>query len=190
MSNAKGKLVVISAPSGTGKGTVIKELLKLRPDFSFSISATTRKPRPKEKDGVDYYFISHDIFREMIKNNEFLEYAQFVGEYYGTPEKPVLENINSGKTILLDIEVQGAKQVMAKKTDAVMIFIMAPDMTELEKRLRGRGTDTEEKLIERLKRAEHELNEKDHYNYVIINDNAKRAAVEILSIIENNSPKG
>jgi len=184
MSDTKGKLVVISAPSGTGKGTVISELLKLRPEFVFSVSATTRKPRPGEVNGDAYHFISPECFREMIANDEFLEHAQYVGEYYGTPYKPIKERINDGITVILDIEVQGAKQVMSKEIDAVTIFIMAPSMEELESRLRGRGTDSEEKLLARLERARKELDEKDRYNHVVVNDNASRAAKEILEIIE------
>jgi len=184
MSDKKGKLVVISAPSGTGKGTVINELLKLRPDFAFSVSATTRTPRPNETNGVEYTFLSHDLFQKMIENDEFLEYAKYVGEFYGTPIKPIIDNINSGNNIILDIEVQGAKQVMAKDIDAVTIFIEAPDMAELEKRLRGRGTDSDEKIHARLERARQEIEEKIHYDYVVVNDNALRAAKEILEIIE------
>jgi len=184
MSDTKGKLIVISAPSGTGKGTVIGELLKLRPEFVFSVSATTRSPRPGEKDGVDYHFLTQDRFREMISNDEFLEYAQYVGEYYGTPVKPIRECVDSGGTIILDIEVQGAKQVMSKVPDAITIFIVPPNMEELERRLRGRGTDSEKKLAARLERACQELNEKSHYNYTVVNDNVSRAADEILSIID------
>ena len=184
MSDGKGKLIVISAPSGTGKGTVINELLKRRNDFVFSVSATTRAPRQGEIDGKAYYFVSHDRFREMIANDEFLEYAEYVGEFYGTPAQRIKDCINEGKTIILDIEVQGAKQVMAKMPDAVTIFIVAPDMNELEKRLRGRGTDSEEKLLARLERARHEIEEKNLYDHIVVNDKASNAANEILKIID------
>ena len=184
MSNLKGKLVVISAPSGTGKGTVISKLLKLRPDFVFSVSATTRKPRPGEVNGVEYLFISHEQFEEMIEKDEFLEYAKYVGEYYGTPVKPIKVNLDSGITVILDIEVQGAKQVMTKDIEAITIFITAPDMMELENRLRGRGTDSEEKIASRLERARQELEEMHYYDHIVVNDNALHAAKEILSIIE------
>ena len=183
MSNKKGKLVVISAPSGTGKGTVINKLLKLQPGFAFSVSATTRKPRQGETDGVEYFFLSKERFNEMIENNEFLEYACYVGEFYGTPIKPIQEYIDSGTTVILDIEVQGAKQVMAKDIKATTIFIIAPDMEELEKRLRGRGTDSDEKVSSRLERAKLEIEEKHHYDHIVVNDSAARAAEEILSLI-------
>ena len=184
MDDAIGKLVVISAPSGTGKGTVISELIKKRPEFAFSISVTTRAPRPGEKNGVEYHFLTHKQFHEMISNNEFLEFAEYVGEFYGTPSKPVKECLDTGKTIILDIEVQGAKQVMAKELDAITIFLIPPNMEELEKRLRGRGTDSEGKLDARLKRACQELEEKIHYDHVVINDNVSRAANEIMTIID------
>jgi guanylate kinase len=183
MSIKKGKLVVISAPSGTGKGTVISKLLKQQPDFMFSVSATTRKPRPGETDGKDYLFISKDRFKEMIDNNEFLEYAEYVGEFYGTPAKPIKEYIDSGKTVVLDIEVRGAGQVMAKDIEATTIFLIPPDMDELEKRLRGRGTDSDDKVTSRLNRAKQELKEKHHYKHIVVNDNSTRAAKEILSLI-------
>ena len=189
MITPTGKLVIISAPSGTGKGTVINELLKQRPDFVFSVSSTTRKPRPGEVDGVAYHFITKKRFKEMSDKNEFLEYAEYVGEFYGTPAKPVDDCINSGLTILLDVEVQGAKQVMLKKPDALSIFITPPDMLELENRLRGRGTDSEDKLAARLKRAQVELEEKSNYNYIVVNDDASRAANEILLIIDNKNRK-
>jgi len=184
MNDKIGKLIVISAPSGTGKGTVIGQLLKKRREFVFSVSATTRSPRPGEADGVAYHFLTKDCFREMISNDEFLEYAEYVGNYYGTPIKPIKENIEKGITTILDIEVQGAKQVMAKMPEAITIFIVPPDMTELENRLRGRGTDSEEKLKARLERARLELEEQCHYDHVVVNDTVSRAADEILRIID------
>jgi len=184
MSDANGKLVVISAPSGTGKGTVINKLLELCPQFVFSVSATTRSPRPGEADGVEYDFITKEQFRNMIEKDEFLEYAQYVGEYYGTPIKPIIESIRDGKTILLDIEVQGAKQVMQKMPEALTIFIVPPSLKELENRLRGRGTDSGEKLAARLELACKELEEKDHYDFIVVNDNVERAADEIMILID------
>ena len=183
MNDKTGKLIVISGPSGTGKGTVINKLLELRPEFAFSVSATTRKPRPGEIDGKSYYFLSRDKFLQMIDNFEFLEYAEYIGEFYGTPKEPIEKFIDSGTTVILDIEVKGAKQVMDKMPDAVTIFIVAPNMDELEKRLRGRGTDSEEKLLARLERARSELEEQSYYDHTVINDSVERAAAEIISII-------
>jgi guanylate kinase len=149
------------------------------------VSATTRAPREGEKDGEAYHFVTQDRFREMISQEEFLEFAEYVGEFYGTPSKPIIECIETGRDVLLDIEIQGARQVVSKMPGAVTIFIIAPDMEELERRLRGRGTDTEEKLIARLARAKLELEEKKHYRYVVVNDYVPRAAEEILSIIDS-----
>jgi guanylate kinase len=186
MNNKKGKLIIVSAPSGGGKGTVLKRLFELNPDIKFSVSATTRKPRPGEIDGVSYFYISHDRFEEMIQNNDFLEHAKYINEYYGTPREFINDCINNGEDVLLEIEVLGAKQVMEQAPDAISIFIIPPDLEELERRLRGRGTDTEEKIISRLKRAEEELNEKEHYTHIVINDEVDRAANEILSLINSH----
>ena len=183
MNSHKGKLVIISAPSGTGKGTVISRLLESCPECVFSVSATTRTPRPGEKNGIEYFFLTHERFREMISSDDFLEYAEYIGEFYGTPSKPVNEYLDSGKTVILDIEVQGAKQVMLKKPDAITIFIVPPSMKELENRLRRRGTDSEEKLAARLKRANQELEEQNHYDHIVVNDSVYRAANEIMKIV-------
>lgn len=180
----KGRLYVISAPSGTGKGTIIAKMLELRPELRLSVSAATRQPREGEMDGVNYFFVTREFFEDMIVRGEFLEYAEYVGEYYGTPKKTIHEAIQNGKDILLEIEVQGAKQVMEIQPDAVTIFIVPPSLEELERRLRGRGTDSEEKLIKRLARAELELEERHAYNHVVVNDDVTRAAEEIIAIIE------
>jgi len=184
MISTKGRLIIISAPSGAGKGTVINNLLELCPNLVFSVSATTRTPRTGEKEGVSYYFINRERFVEMIGNDEFLEYAEYVGEYYGTPKKPIYDNLNEGINVLLDIEVQGAKQVLSKEPEAVTIFIIPPSLQELERRLRGRGTDSEAKLKARLERAYVEMEEKNNYDYIVTNDCISRATEEILSIIE------
>jgi len=184
-SKGKGRLIIISAPSGAGKGTVIGRLMELRPDLVFSVSATTRAPRAGEQDGVSYYFVTRERFLEMISLGEFLEYAEYVGEFYGTPKKPIYECVDAGKYVLLDIEVQGARQVKELVPDALTVFIIPPDMEELEKRLRGRGTDSEEKLAARLERARVELEEKSHYDHIVVNDIITRAAEEILLIIES-----
>jgi len=182
----KGRLFVVSAPSGAGKGTVIRKILELRPDLALSISATTRAPRTDEADGVSYYFVTHEAFREMVRENEFLEHAEYVGEYYGTPRKPVDEYLSNGKDVLLEIEIQGAKQVMHAMPECVTIFIVPPDMEELERRLRGRGTDSDGKLKARMQKAHQEMNERDKYMYIIVNDEVLCAAQEIISIIDSN----
>jgi guanylate kinase len=179
-----GKLIVISAPSGGGKGTVIKRILELRPDLCYSVSATTRTPRDGEVDGEAYHFKSKEQFIQMIENNEFLEHAKYVDEYYGTPKQYIIESVKNGKNIILEIEVQGAKQVMDLMPEALTIFIVPPSLEELENRLRGRGTDSEEKLLKRLKTAELELDEKENYSFIVVNDEVDRAAKEILSIVE------
>ena len=179
------RIFVISSPSGAGKGTVIDRMLELRPELVYSVSATTRKPRAGEIEGVSYYFVTREKFLEMIENGEFLEYAEYVGEFYGTPAKPIFESIKDGKDIILEIDVQGAEQVMAAVPCVTSIFITPPDWDELERRLRKRGTDTEEKLVARMERARIECMEKDHYAYTIINDDVNRAAEEILSIIDS-----
>jgi len=186
MSTNKGRLYIISAPSGAGKGTVISRLLELMPSLVFSVSATTRAPRPGEIDGVSYSFVTRELFMKMIADEEFLEYAEYVGEFYGTPKKPVYTSMENGKDILLDIEVKGARQVREKVRDAVSVFIVPPDMKELERRLRGRGTDTEEKLIARLERARLEMEEKSLYDHIVVNDDVTRAAEEIITIIKKS----
>jgi len=190
MSDKKGRLFIISAPSGAGKGTVIAELIKLNPELRYSISATTRSPRKGEVDGVSYHFISKERFKDLIAKDAFLEHAEYVGEYYGTPKSPIEDCIEYGIDVILEIEVQGARQVMDANPEAVSIFIVPPGMQELEARLRGRKTESEEKLAARLEQAKLEMEEKIHYNHVVVNDEVLRAANEILSIIDNPQNKG
>lgn len=190
MQSKKGIIVVLSAPSGTGKGTIIAHLLRTYKDFTFSVSATTRAPRLGEQEGVAYHFITKDMFREMVSRDEFLEYAEYVGEYYGTPKKPVYKDVEDGKNVLLDIEVVGARQVMQRESSALTIFIVPPSIEELERRLRGRGTDSEEKLLARLDKAKAELEEKIHYDNIVINDKAERAAREIAEIVIRKRQEG
>ena len=149
----KGRTFIISGPSGVGKSTVLKSLLAKRDNVYFSVSATTRAPREGEEDGVHYHFIDVDTFRNWIGKNEFLEYAEYVGNFYGTPKKYVDAAMDAGKDVILDIEVQGAIQVVSKRPDTVRIFIAPPSWDELERRLVERGTDTQEKIQKRLLRA-------------------------------------
>lgn len=180
---AKGKLIVISGPSGAGKSTVVFKAIEGREDVCFSTSVTTRKPRPGEVDGREYFFVDPDRFKEMVENDELLEHAEYVANSYGTPRAYVEEKLEAGVNVLLDIEVQGARQVHEKMPDAVKIFIIPPSLETLEKRLKGRGTDTERAIEARLIRARQEYQEADFYDYLIINDDADKAAKELSAII-------
>ena len=182
--NERGKLIVISGPSGAGKSTVVFKAIEGRDDVCFSTSVTTRKPRPGETDGNEYFFVDLDRFREMVENDELLEHAEYVANSYGTPRAYVEKQLESGLNVLLDIEVQGARQVHEKMPEAVMIFVAPPSLKELERRLRGRGTDTERAIEARLIRAQQEFAEADFYQYLIINDDADKAARELNAIID------
>ena len=179
---SKGKLVVISGASGVGKGTVLGIMMKKRTDLKFSVSATTRPPRPNEVDGVHYYFITRERFEEMIAQGEFLEYDAHAANYYGTPRGQAEEKMESG-SVLLDIEPNGAKQVKQAAPDALLIFIMPPSVEELERRLRGRGDTSEEQITMRMERAVWEMEQRSWYDHVVVNDDAERCAEEILNII-------
>ena len=178
----KGRLFVISGPSGAGKSTVFKAI-EGRDDVCFSTSVTTRKPRPNEVDGREYFFVDLDRFKEMVENDELLEHATYVANSYGTPRKFVEDKLDSRLDVLLDIEVQGARQINEKKPDAVKIFIIPPSLAELRRRLVGRGTDTERAIEARLIRARQEYAEADFYDYIIINDDPDRAAKELAAIM-------
>lgn len=179
----KGRLFVISGPSGAGKSTVVFKAIEGRDDVCFSTSVTTRKPRPNEVDGREYFFVDLDRFKEMVENDELLEHATYVANSYGTPRKFVEDKLDSGLDVLLDIEVQGARQINEKKPDAVKIFIIPPSLAELRRRLVGRGTDTERAIEARLIRARQEYAEADFYDYIIINDDHDRAAKELAAIM-------
>lgn len=179
----KGRMFVISGPSGAGKSTVVFKAIEGREDVCFSTSVTTRKPRPSEVDGREYFFVDLDRFNEMVDNDELLEHATYVANSYGTPRKFVEDKLDSGLDVLLDIEVQGARQVNEKKPDAIKIFIIPPSLDELRRRLVGRGTDTERAIEARLIRARQEYAEADFYDYIIVNDNPDRAAKELAAIM-------
>ena len=179
---SKGKLVVISGASGVGKGTVLGIMMKKREELKFSVSATTRPPRPNEVDGVHYYFVTKERFEEMIAAGQMLEYSSHNANYYGTPRAQAEEKMCVG-SVLLDIEPNGAKQVKEALPEAVLVFIMPPSMEELEKRLRGRGDTPEDQIAMRLERAIWEMDQRHWYDHVVVNDSAERCAEEILKII-------
>ena len=181
--NKKGRLFVISAPSGTGKSTIIGEIMKRRPDITFSVSATTRLPRPGDEEGKTYFFKTREQFSEMVKNGELLEYAEFAGNFYGTPKKPIMDKIEKGIDTILDIEVKGYKQVKKMMPDCVSVFIVPPSMEELEKRLRLRKTDSDETIARRLDTAKTEMLEKEHYDYIVENDIVENAVDKLLLIM-------
>lgn len=179
----KGRLIVISGPSGAGKSTVVFNAMGDRNDCCFSTSVTTRGPRPGEVDGREYFFVDDSEFDRMVENNELLEYAEYVEHKYGTPRAYVLNKLEEGSNVILDIEVQGARQVRKKMPEAVTIFVVPPSLTELERRLRNRGTETDETIRARLERAVQEYHEADFYDYIIINDDVEKAADELSAII-------
>ena len=182
----KGKLIVISGASGVGKGTVLGLMMKAQEGFQFSVSATTRPPRPSEIDGVHYYFVTKETFEDMISRGEFLEYDAHAANYYGTPRGQAEEKMLQGH-VLLDIEPNGAKQVRAAAPEAVLIFIMPPSIEELERRLRSRGDTSEEQIQIRMKRAIWEMEQRHWYDYVVVNDDAQRCAEEILKILADKA---
>lgn len=181
----RGRLFIVSGPSGSGKSTVLREVFKKRDRLYFSVSATTRDPRPGETDGVEYYFITEDTFDAMVEHDEFLEHARYAKCSYGTPRAPVEDKLSQGFDVILDIEVEGARQVKARMPEAVSVFIAPPSLEELERRLRGRATDSEEKIRLRLETARGELAEAGHYDHVVVNDDHMRAADELLQIINS-----
>ena len=179
----KGKLIVISGPSGSGKSTVVNKAIQGREDMCFSTSVTTRSPRSGEVDGKDYFFIDPQRFQEMVDRDELLEHARYVSHSYGTPRAFVEQKLNDGLNVILDIEVQGARQVREKMPDAVLVFIIPPSLEELRRRLVNRGTDAADVIEARLQRAAEELKEADLYDYLIINDDLETAAREFSSIL-------
>ena len=179
----KGKLIIVSGPSGSGKSTVTK-IVKDKLNIPLSISATTRNPRDGEIDGKDYFFLSEEEFKNKIANDEFYEYAEVHGNYYGTLKKTVEDNLNRGLNVILEIDVQGALIAKEKKKDAILVFFRTKDMEVLEKRLRDRKTDSEEVIQTRVKNAETELKYENKYNYTIVNENLEDSIQELIDIIE------
>lgn len=178
-----GMLLVLSGPSGVGKGTLAKLLLESDPTFTFSVSATTRQPREGERDGVDYSFLTEEAFQAMIAENAFLEHAEVHGHHYGTPRRPVEDTLRRGGNVLLDIDVQGGLQVMRSKPDAVGVFILPPGWAELRRRLTARGTETPESIERRLRNARGEVEQLGHYRFAVVNDQLDAAFQDLQGIV-------
>ena len=184
MKNQK-KLIILTGPSGVGKGTVVKEILGREKKIWLSISATTREPREGEKDGENYYFLNQEKFKEMIEQNLLLEWAKFAGNYYGTPLSSVNDKVKKGFTVLLEIEVEGAKQIKNKFPNSLSIFLLPPDKEELERRIRNRATEKEESIKKRLSRANYEISVSNQFDYALINHNVDETVKKIIKLIKN-----
>ena len=188
--NDRGLLVVVSGPSGVGKGTVRKALFEMpKHNLTYSVSMTTRKQRPGERDGVDYYFVSKEEFLKRVEEDKFLEHAEFVGNYYGTPLDKVNERLEDGQEVVLEIEVEGALQVKKKVPDCVMIFIVPPGKEALYQRLRKRGTESEDVIEQRIEKANREFKLAKYYDYIVVNDEVSNAADRIMAIIRAEHAK-
>ena len=185
----EGLLVVISAPSGGGKGTIIKELFAKDDNLVLSVSATTRSPRPGEEHGKQYYFLQKEEFEELISQGKMLEYAQYVGNYYGTPREPVEQWMAQGKDVVLEIEVQGGAQIKKLMPGCVSIFILPPSMEVLEKRLRDRGTEEDATVRKRLEKAREEIPHAKDYDYVVFNDRLEDAVEDLRAILRAEKRK-
>ena len=183
--NKKGILIVLSGYSGVGKGTVVKRLLSDYDNYVLSISATTRKPREGEEEGISYFFKSKEDFEQMIKDDAFVEHARYVDNYYGTPKAYVQEQLDAGKDVILEIEIQGALKVKEKYPDALMLFLVPPDARTLKERLIGRGTETAEVIHDRLKRAAQEAQEMGSYEYIIVNDDLDTCVKQVHALIQS-----
>lgn len=179
----QGILIVLSGPSGAGKGTICQELLRKYPDLHYSVSATTRPPRIGEEDGINYWFVSTDEFQKMIANDDLLEWANVYGNCYGTPRRYVMELLAAGKDVILEIDTQGALQIKNKFPEGVFVYIIPPSLNELADRIHKRGTDSEESIQKRLSSASRELNSAYDYHYVVVNDRVEDAVGKILAII-------
>lgn len=193
---SKGKLYVVSAPSGCGKGTILAEVLKNNDNLFYSVSATTRCPRDGEEDGVNYYFLSVDDFKKEIENGGMLEYAQFCDNYYGTPKQKVLDKLNKGIDVILEIETNGAMQIKKAMNEAILIFILPPSVSELRRRLNKRGTEKQDIIDKRVNEATAEIKRACEYDYIMINDELEKAIADFEAILkaskltnENNKSK-
>ncbi|MGD1805038.1 guanylate kinase [Dapis sp. BLCC M126] len=180
-----GKLIVLTGPSGVGKGTLLSSLLQRHPELVLSVSATTRSPRAGEVEGKSYFFVDRDKFQKMIETEELLEWAEYASNFYGTPSIPVIKNIKQGKSVVLEIELQGARQIQQTFPNALRIFILPPSTAELEKRLRGRGQDSQEAIAKRLKRATEELEAAAEFDIQLVNDNLEDALQNLEAILFN-----
>ncbi|WP_026652820.1 guanylate kinase [Butyrivibrio proteoclasticus] len=181
----KGIIIVVSGFSGAGKGTIMKALTAKYDDYALSISATTRDPRPGEENGREYFFVSNEEFEKLIKENGLIEHAGYVNHYYGTPRKFVEDKLSQGIDVILEIEIQGALQIKEQYQDAVLLFVMPPSAAELRNRLKGRGTETDEVIAQRLQRARDEAVGIENYDYIVINDNLDRAVEQVHEIIQS-----
>ncbi|MCK9211721.1 MAG: guanylate kinase [Ignavibacteriaceae bacterium] len=184
MKKKDGNIIVISAPSGTGKTTIIRSILKILPDVVYSISATTREKRPSEHDGVDYFFIDEETFQQKINDHEFVEWEKVYDYFYGTPKSFVEKVISEGKSILLEVDVKGALSIKKVYPDAIMIYLLPPSLEELEKRLKERKTESEKDFQKRIERAKMELSLKGKFDYFIVNNNLNTAILELKELIE------
>jgi guanylate kinase len=180
----RGRLIVVSGPSGAGKSTLIKSSLQAVPELAYSVSATTREPRPGEVDGTDYIFLSRREFERWIQEGRFLEWAEYSGNLYGTPERKVEEFLDEGKSVILELELQGARQVQIKRPDAVMVFVRAPSLEETRRRLTGRATETVEALESRLATAVGEVAARDEFDHEVINENREQARKDMIEKME------
>lgn len=190
MNDTRGLLIVLSGPSGVGKGTVRAAIFKDNIyNYVYSVSATTRQMRPGEVDGVDYHFTSREEFEKLIEEDTLLEYAEYVGNYYGTPINWIEDNLSKGRDVFLEIEVQGAMKVRERMPDGIFIFLAPPNLNELESRITGRGTDNEEIIYERMQKAREEIEMMKHYDYVVVNDKVDNAVNKINGIIQSEHLK-
>ena len=186
MTQQRGLLIILSGPSGVGKGTVRAAIFKDNKfNYVYSVSATTRQSRPGEVDGIDYYFVSKEQFKQYIEEDALLEYAEYVGNYYGTPIQKIEENLAAGNDVFLEIEVQGALKVRERMPEGIFIFLAPPSLDELKSRITGRGTDREDVILERMQMAKEEIEMMQHYDYVVVNDTVEHAVEKVNAIIQS-----